>query len=140
MSRGQGKHEEQDGRLKKTKTSDTCNSELEEAPPAPLVITKSDSGITWHLKTTPECRKAVCANPAKRFKVLVKARNSGHLSWRLYTFLIFHLSCVCKKNLYEFSSVLVWCGVVCMCVTGVFSVALSILVTGPEELRYETCQ
>ena len=89
-------------RLKRTKTSDTCKSELEEAPPAPLVTTKSDSGITRHLKTAPECRKAVCANPAKRFKVLAKARNSGHLgSWRLSTFLVFHLSCVRKKNLYE---------------------------------------
>ena len=60
------------GRLKKTKTSDTCNSELEEAPPAPLVITKSDSVITRHLKTTPdhECRKAVCVNRARRFKFL----------------------------------------------------------------------
>ena len=65
----------------KTKTSDTCNSELEEAPPAPLVITKSDSGITRHLKTTPECRKAVGASPAKRFKVLAKARNSEHLGF-----------------------------------------------------------
>ena len=71
------------GRLKKTmaKTSDTCNSEIEEAPPASLVVTKSDSGITRHLKTTPECRKAVGASPAKRFKVLAKARNSGHLGF-----------------------------------------------------------
>ena len=69
------------GRLKKTKTSDTCNSELEEAPPAPLVVTKSDSGIIRHLKTTPECRKEVGASPAKRFKVLAKARNSGHLGF-----------------------------------------------------------
>ena len=30
---------------------------------------------------TPECRKAVCANSAKRFKVLAKARNSGHLGF-----------------------------------------------------------
>ena len=69
------------GRLKRTKTSDTCKREPEEAPPAPLVTTKSDSGITRHLKTAPECRKAVCANPAKRFKVLAKARNSGHLGF-----------------------------------------------------------
>ena len=55
--------------------------QVEEAPPAPLVVTKSDSGITRHLKTTPECRKAVGASPAKRFKVLAKARNSGHLGF-----------------------------------------------------------
>ena len=43
-----------DRELEKTKTRYTCNSELEEAPPAPQVVTKSDSGITRHLKTTPE--------------------------------------------------------------------------------------
>ena len=116
------------GRLKKTKTSDTCNSELEEAPPAPLVETKSDSGITPHLKTTPECRKAVGASPAKRFKVLAKARNSGApgflggcKNFSSFTCLVF-----AKRICTKFSSVLVWCGVVCMCAcVCVFSLALS---------------
>ena len=61
--------------LKKTKTDDACENTL---PPA---ISKSDSGITRHLKISPECWNAVCSNPVKRFRVLAKARNSGHLSF-----------------------------------------------------------
>ena len=65
----------QSRQLKKTKTADVCEKTL---PPA---ISKSDSGITRHLKTSAECRNAVCSNPVKRFRVLAKARNSGHLSF-----------------------------------------------------------
>ena len=61
--------------LKKTKTDDACEKTL---PPA---TSKSDSGITRHLKTSAECRNAVCSNPVKRFRVLAKARTSGHLSF-----------------------------------------------------------
>ena len=65
----------QSRQLKKTKTADVCEKTL---PPA---ISKSDSGITRHLKTSAECRNAVCSNPVKRFRVLAKARNSGHLGF-----------------------------------------------------------
>ena len=61
--------------LKKTKTDDACEKTL---PPA---TSKSDSGITRHLKTSAECRNAVGSNPMKRFTILAKARNSGHLSF-----------------------------------------------------------
>ena len=61
--------------LKKTKTDDVCEKTL---PPA---ISTSDSGITRHLKTSADCRTAVCSNPVKRFRVLAKAKNPGHLSF-----------------------------------------------------------
>ena len=57
------------------KTNDVGEKTL---PPA---ISKSNGGITRHLKTSPEFRNAVCSNPVKRFRVLAKARNSGHLSF-----------------------------------------------------------
>ena len=63
----------QSRQLKKTKTGDACEKTLL------LALSKSDSGITRHLKTSPECRNAVCSNPVKEFRVLAKARNSGHL-------------------------------------------------------------
>ena len=86
----------QSRQLKKTKTADVCEKTL---PPA---ISKSDSGITRHLKTSAECRNAVCSNPVKRFRVLAKARNSGHLSF-LEAVFISRLSPVLyvhRKNLY----------------------------------------
>ena len=46
-----------------------------------LKVLKSDSSITRHLKTSPECREGVCLDVSKRFKILSKARNAGHLSF-----------------------------------------------------------
>ena len=86
--------------IKSFKTLSECESRI--VGRSPNFVTKSDSGITRHLKTTPECRKAVGASPEKRFKVSQRRETLGtRVSWRLFTFLVFHLSCVRKKNLYE---------------------------------------
>ena len=66
---------------KKTKTENAREKTL------PPVISKSDSGITRHLRTAPECGSEVCSKPVKRFRVLAKAKNSGHLSFLKVVFI-----------------------------------------------------
>ena len=98
--------------LKKTRTDDACEKTL---PPA---TSKSDSGITRHLKTSAECRNAVGFNPVKRFRVLAKARNSGHLSFLEAVFISQLLPALCTQK--EFvRSLALWVSVfvyVCVCV------------------------
>ena len=44
-----------------------------------LKVSKSDSGITRHLKTSSHCREAVCkSNFTARFKVIARARTASH--------------------------------------------------------------
>ena len=56
--------------------SDQVQSEMQM-----LKVSKSDSSITRHLKTSPECREGVCLDVSKRFRILSRARNAGHLSF-----------------------------------------------------------
>ena len=47
-----------------------------------LKVSKSDSGITRHLKTSSQCREAVCkSNVTARFQVIAWARNASHLGF-----------------------------------------------------------
>ena len=47
-----------------------------------LKVTKSDSGITHHLKTSSKCRDVVCRSSiTSRFKVIARARIASHLGF-----------------------------------------------------------
>ena len=56
--------------------SDQVQSEMQM-----LKVSKLDSGITRHLRTSPECREGVCLDVSKRYRFLSRARNAGHLSF-----------------------------------------------------------
>ena len=47
---------------------------------AQLKGSKSDSAITKHLKLSPECRRDVCADVLKCFKILARGRSANHLA------------------------------------------------------------
>ena len=87
------------------------------------VTTKPESIIPWHLKTTPECRKAVCNKPWKRFKILAMARNSGNLSFELGRVYFSYLTPLGFAGTiwYKFSSVLVFVSVYVGLCLSVFS-------------------
>ena len=47
-----------------------------------LKVSKSDSGITRHLKTCSQCKEAVCkSNVTARFQVIARARNASHFGF-----------------------------------------------------------
>lgn len=65
-------------------SKDTSLPESESTPGKALTapeVTKSDSGITRHLKLSTPCLKAVAPNIFNHFQVLGKARNAAHLGY-----------------------------------------------------------
>ena len=47
---------------------------------AALQERKTDTAITRHLKNSPACLSAVCADVTRRFSILARARNACHLA------------------------------------------------------------
>ena len=64
-----------------------------------LKISKSDSGITCHLKTSSQCREAVYkSNVTARFQVIARARNASHLGFLEALFIGRHAPALCAQK------------------------------------------
>ena len=64
-----------------------------------LKVSKSDSGITRHLKTSSQCRVAVCkSNITARFQVIARARNASHLGFLEALFIGRHAPALCAQK------------------------------------------
>ena len=64
-----------------------------------LKVSKSDSGITRHLKTSSQCREAVCkSNVTARFQVIARARNASHLGFLEALFIGRHAPALCAHR------------------------------------------
>ena len=64
-----------------------------------LKVSKSDRGITRHLKTSSQCREAVCkSNVTARFQVIARARNASHLGFLEALFIGRHAPALCAQK------------------------------------------
>ena len=64
-----------------------------------LKVSKSDSGITRHLKTSSHCREAVGkSNITAPFKVIARARNASHLGFLEALLIGRHAPALCAQK------------------------------------------
>ena len=78
----EGKHGHVGGQQDKTRAHSQSKRETQKGKikKDPLELKPSDSGITRHLKTSPDCLMTIRANPKCHFSILAHARHSSHLA------------------------------------------------------------